>query len=76
MTPTKADSLYVRMKHAFGQERIERSLQNMIAAHGRDILDLLSDEAQEELLHRCIASHKIQRRYAAESRATYKRRVA
>lgn len=76
MTPTKSDPLYVRMKHAFGQERIERSLQNMLAAHGRNILDLLTDDARDELIQRCIASHKLQRKYAAESRAHYKSKAA
>jgi predicted aminopeptidase len=74
MAPTKANSLRERMDHAFGRERIERSFQTMLARE--NLLDLLTDEARDELLRRCIASHKSYRQYAAESRANYKRRAS
>lgn len=76
MIPTKADSLHERMEHAFGRERIERSFQNMVTAHGCSLFDYLTDEAREELLLRCITSHKLQRRFAAESRKRYQRRAS
>jgi hypothetical protein len=78
MIPTKADPLHERMLHAFGRQRIERSFDNMLTAHGFNLLDYLTDEAREELLRRCIISHKLQRKFAAESRAVYrlKRRTA
>lgn len=71
-TPTKADSLHERMEHAFGQKRIARSFENMVTAHGCNLLDYLTDAARDELLRRCIVSHKLQRRFAAESRAVYR----
>lgn len=74
MAPTKADSLHVRMDHAFGRSRIERSFQTMLARE--NLLDLLTDEARDELVRRCIVSHKLHRRFAAESRKHHARRVA
>ena len=62
MAPTKADPLYERMLYAFGHEDIERQLMVMLT------FDCLTDEAQKELLRRCIRSHKRRRKYAAESR--------
>jgi peptide methionine sulfoxide reductase MsrB len=76
MAPTKADSIRERMDHAFGRQRIERSFENMVSADGRDLLDYLTDEARDELLRRCITSRKLQRRFAAESRAVYARRAS
>lgn len=76
MTPTKADPLLDRMEHAFGRQRIEHSFKNMVTAYGCNLLDYLTDEAREELLRRCIASHKLQRRFAAENRKHHQRRVA
>jgi hypothetical protein len=74
--PTKADPLHERMLHAFGQKRIQRSFENMVTAHGCHLLDYLTDEARDELLRRCITSHKLQRRYAAESRMHHQRRAS
>lgn len=77
MAPTKADSLRDRMEHAFGCQRIARSFDNMLTAHGCNLLDYLTDEARDELLRRCIVSHKRQRRFAAENRKHHlRRRVA
>lgn len=76
MTPTKADSLHDRIEHAFGRQRIARSFENMLTAHGCNLLDYLTDEARDELLRRCIASHKLQRRFAAESRKLHQRRAS
>lgn len=76
VTPTKADPLHDRMLHAFGAQRIARSFENMVKAHGWNLFDCLTDEAREELLRRCIASHKLQRRFAAESREHHKRRAS
>lgn len=72
---TKADPLYDRMVHAFGQDRIERSFRNMVTAHGRNLLDYLTDEAREELILRCITSHKLTRRFAAESRRAHREKT-
>jgi hypothetical protein len=72
MAPTKADPLHERMEHAFGRQRIDRSFQNMVTAAGCNLIDFLTDEAREELLRRSIVSHKLQRRFAAESRAVYR----
>lgn len=74
MAPTKANSLRERMDHAFGRQRIERNFQSMMIR--QNLLDLLTDDARDELLRRCIASHKSHRQYAAESRANYKRRAS
>jgi hypothetical protein len=68
MAPTKADSLRYRMVHAFGERQIAQSFQNMVTAHGCNLFDFLTDEARDELMRRCIVSHKLQRRFAAESR--------
>jgi hypothetical protein len=76
MAPTKADSLHERMLHAFGRQRIERSFQNMVSAYGCGLLDYLTDEARDELLRRCIISHKLSRRFAAESREHYRRKAS
>lgn len=75
MTPTKADSLHDRMLHAFGEQRIRRSFENMVSCYGKNLLDCLTDEARDELLLRCITSHKLQRRFAAESRKHHQRRA-
>jgi hypothetical protein len=71
MAPTKDDPLHERMLHAFGQKRIDRCFENMLT-RGVNLLDLLTDEAREELLRCCIVSHKLQRKFAAESRAVYR----
>lgn len=78
MVPTKADPLHERMLHAFGEKQIRRSFENMVTAHGCNLLDYLTDKAREELLRRCLISHKLSRKFAAESRAVYrlKRRTA
>jgi hypothetical protein len=76
MAPTKAETLHDRMVHAFGEKQMERSFDNMVLAAGCNLLDYLTDEAREELLRGCIASHKLHRRFAAESRKHYARRVA
>lgn len=76
MSPTKADTLQDRMEHAFGRQRIARSFENMLTAHGCNLLDYLTDDARDELLRRCITSHKLQRRFAAESRKNYLRRAS
>lgn len=68
MTSTKGDPLQDRMLHAFGEKRIERSFQNMVTAHGCNLLDYLTDEARGELIRRCIISHKLMRKFAAENR--------
>ena len=70
MAITKADSLRDRMAHAFGEERIARTFRNMV---GRDLLDLLTDEARDELLSRCLADHKSTRKAHAASRAHYRK---
>ena len=66
--PTKADSLRERMAHAFGERRIAASFQNMLTAYGCNLLDYLTDEARDELLRRCIMSHKLTRKYNADNR--------
>lgn len=71
MNPTKADPLVERMEHAFGRQRIAKSFENMVAAHGCNLFDYLTDEARDELLRCCITSHKLQRRFAAESRKVH-----
>ena len=77
MTPTKAETLYDRMVHAFGEKQIQRNFEHMVsAAFGGNLLDYLTDEARDELLRRCITSHKLHRRFAAESRRHHARRVA
>lgn len=74
--PTKADSLHERMVHAFGQKQMERSFDNMVSAFGRNLLDFLTDDARDELLQRCIASHKLHRRFTAENRKYLQRRAS
>lgn len=69
-TPTKADPLYERMKHAFGEKRINDCFR--IMTYSRDLIDLLTDEARDELLRRCIHTHKTSRKFAAESRRLYR----
>jgi hypothetical protein len=64
------------MEHAFGRQRIARSFENMLTAHGCNLLDYLTDDARDELLRRCITSHKLQRRFAAESRKHFQRRAS
>lgn len=76
MAPTKADPLHERMQHAFGRQRIARSFENMVTAAGCNLLDYLTNEAREELLRRCIVSHKLTRRFAAESRKHHQRGAA
>lgn len=75
-TPTKADPLFERMLHAFGHQRIQHSFVNMLTAHGCNLLDYLTDEARDELQRRCIVSHKLHRRFAAENRKHHQRRIA
>lgn len=74
-SPTKADPFHERMEHAFGRQRIQRSFENMLTAHGCNLFDYLTDDARDELLRRCIVSHKLQRRFAAEGRKHHMRRV-
>lgn len=78
MAPTKADPLHNRMLHAFGREEMERVLLDMVRHSGveRDILELLTDEARDTLLRRCIMLHKQRRKYAAENRRHYRERTA
>ena len=76
MAPTKAETLYDRMVHAFGEKQIQRSFEIMVRTLGRNLLDHLTDEAREELLRHCIAQHKLHRRFAAESRRHHARRAA
>jgi hypothetical protein len=75
MAPTKAETLYERMVHAFGEKQIQRNFEYMVSS-GWCLLDYLTDEARDELLSRCITSHKLHRRFAAESRRHHARRVA
>jgi hypothetical protein len=75
MAPTKSNPLHERMLHAFGQRRIDRCFENMLT-RGVNLLDCLTEEAREELLRCCISSHKLHRKYAAESRKLHKSRVA
>lgn len=70
--PTKADPLYERMEHAFGEDRVRRTLQDMTWRRLPFLLDLLTDEARDEFLRRCIRDHKLQRKFAAESRRHYR----
>lgn len=70
MAPTKADPLYKRMLHAFGHKEIEHQLMVILT------FDCLTDEARDELLRRCIRSHKLRRKFAAESRKLYRERAA
>jgi hypothetical protein len=72
----KSDKLINRMVDAFGAKTIEDSFQNMVTAYGACILDYLTDEARDELLRRCILTHKMRRRFAAESRKFYRERAA
>jgi hypothetical protein len=72
MVPTKADPLHERMLHAFGEKRIQRSFENMVSCHGNNLINCLTDEARKELLLRCIVSHKLSRKFAAESRKLYR----
>lgn len=76
MAPTKSDPLYERMLHAFGDQRIHRSFENMVSDRDCNLLDYLTDDARDELLRRCIASHKLQRRFAAENRRIHARRAS
>lgn len=67
--PTKADPLYERMVHAFGEKTIREIFRNMtIWPLGGNFLDLLTDEARDALLRRCISHHTRTRKFAAESR--------
>ena len=76
MVPTKGDSLSDRMIYTFGRQRIRHSFENMITAYGCDLLDYLTDEARDELIRRCIVSHKLQRRFATQSRKLHQERKA
>jgi len=71
--PTKADPLYERMVHAFGETRIRVALDDMLSIRRRNMIDCLTDEAREELLDRCIRSHKLSRKFSAESRRLYRK---
>jgi hypothetical protein len=64
------------MVHAFGAKAIDDSFQNMVTAYGACLLDYLTDEARDELIRRCIVSHKLRRKFAAENRRHYRERVA
>lgn len=75
-TPTKADALHERMEHAFGAKQVERNFDHMVAAFSRNLLDFLTDDARDELLRRCIVSHKLHRRFAAENRKHHQRRAS
>jgi hypothetical protein len=70
MAPTKADPLSDRMLHAFGERRIVELFQILVRKHG--LVNLLTDEAQCDLLSLCIKNHNINRRFAAESRKHYR----
>jgi hypothetical protein len=73
MVTTKADPLHDRMEHTFGDQQMMRVFENMVSGRGRrniarNLLDYLTDDARDELLRRCLDSHKLRRRFAAESR--------
>lgn len=69
---SKSDPIYDRMLHAFGERRIAKSFDNMVTANGCNLLDYLTDEARDELIRRCIVSHKLMRKFAAESRRIHR----
>jgi len=71
--PTKGDSFADRLFHAFSEKRINECFQRMMWNKG--LIDLLTDEARDELLSRCISSHKVSRQYAAQSRRIYRERM-
>ena len=70
--PTKADPLYERMLHAFGDKRINDAFKDLVWKSG--LIDLLTDEARDELVRRCISNHKLSRKFAAESRRHYRKK--
>ena len=71
--PTKADPLHSRMAHAFGQAQVAQVARLMLADSRVNLLDLLTDDARDELLRRCISDHKFTRRNAAANRANHRR---
>lgn len=75
MAPTKYDPLVDRMIHAFGHKRINSCFSDMLT-RDRNLLDHLTAEARDELLGRCIVSHKRERRFSSESRKHYQQRRA
>lgn len=77
MTPTKADSQYDRMMHAFGRDRVQRELDRMISTYRqRDPLHHLTDDARDELMHRLISDLKFERKLHAENRRRQRERAA
>jgi hypothetical protein len=64
------------MEHTFGDKCVERCFDEMVWSRGRTLLDLLTDEARDELLRRCITRHKLSRKFAAESRKLHRERMA
>lgn len=73
MTPTKADPLIERLKHAFGERHIREALSDMMRA---DPLEWLTDDGRDELVHRLIAEHKSARRYAELNRRNYRKHLS
>lgn len=77
MTPTKADSQYDRLLHAFGYARVQRTLENMVSTRGRrDPLQHLTDDARDELMYRLISDFKFDRKIRTENRRRQRERVA
>lgn len=75
MTPSKADSQYERLCHAFGRERIQRELNHLVSTWGqRDPLQQLTDDARDELVYRLISDHKLVRKMNAANRKLYAER--
>lgn len=71
--PTKAEPLYERMLHAFGEKRIGDQLKHLTSTWGRgDPLRWLTDEARDVLLDRLIREHKLTRAINAKNRKLYK----
>lgn len=77
MAVTKANPLYERVVHAFGEEAVRRELNNMISTFTRrDPLQHLTDDARNELVYRLISDLRLTRRSNAESRRRYAGRAA
>lgn len=76
MAVTKGEPLSERLQHALGERRIEHCFRNMLTAYSRNLIDHLTDDARNELIRRCIASHKLTRKYNAESRRLHRERAA
>lgn len=76
MTPTKADPLYARMVHAFGEKRVDAEIKSLMSTSGkRDPLRWLTDEARDELLLWLISDFKFTRKLNAENRRRRREKV-